>query len=104
MLAGFRRFIGFFRNGRFGGFDGFFGQKIEKIGFFDGFPLILFDDFRLNGVFGDFFREDGNRKIDQQERGCQQPGEQLFSMGFAQITTSFEMENPLIREESGRLM
>ena len=37
----------------------------------------------------------------QQERGCQQPREQLFSMGFAHITTSFEMENPLIREESG---
>lgn len=40
----------------------------------------------------------------QQERGCQQPREPLFSMGFAHITTSFEMENPLIREESGRLM
>ena len=95
MLAGFRRFIGFFRNGRFDWLVWFFGREIGKIGFFDGFPLILFDDFRLNGVFGDFFREDGNRKIGQQEHGCQQPREQLFSMGFAHITTSFEMENPL---------
>ena len=42
--------------------------------------------------------------IGQQKRGCQQQREPLFSMGFAHITTSFEMENPLIREESGRLM
>ena len=31
--------------------------------------------------------------MSQQERGCQQPREPLFSMGFAHITTSFESEN-----------
>ena len=78
-----------------------FLRGIGKNGFFVGFLFSLLEDFRLNGVFDNFFREDGNRKIGQQERGCQQPREQLFSMGFAHITTSFEMENPLIREESG---
>ena len=104
MLAGFHRFIGFFRNGWFGWLADFFGRGIGKNGFFVGFLFSLFEDFRLNGVFDNVFREDGNRKIGQQERGCQQPREPLFSMGFAHITTSFEMENPLIREESGRLM
>ena len=99
--AGFRRFIGFLRNGRFGWLADFFGRGIGKNGFLVGFLFSLLEDFRLNGVFDNFFREDGNRKIGQQERGCQQPREQLFSMGFAHITTSFEMENPLIREESG---
>ena len=47
----------------------------------------------MNGVFDNLFREDGNRKMSQQERGCQQPREPLFSMGFAHITTSFESEN-----------
>ena len=93
----------FLRNGRFNWLAGFFGREIGKIGFFDGFWLVLFDDFRLNGVFDNLFREDGNRKMSQQERGCQQPREPLFSMGFAHITTSFEMENPLSKILSGKV-
>ena len=77
----------------FGWLAGFFGREIGKIGFFGDFWLILFAGFRLNRCFDNLFREDGNRKIGQQERGCQQPREQLFSMGFAHITTSFESEN-----------
>ena len=39
----------------------------------------------------------------QQERGCQQPREQLFSMGFAHTTTSFEMKKPLSKILSGKV-
>ena len=70
-LAGFRRFIGFFRNGRFDWLADFFGREIGKIGFFGDFWLILFDGFRLNRCFDNLFREDGNRKMGQQEHGCQ---------------------------------